>query len=623
MAPLPWCRLACYGGAVALGSCYAGPDAGDEAASSEGEATSHGAGTGAGTSTSGTAPTDPTTAADDTTSGPNVPPALDVPAAVSVAEHEALSLEVVVVDPDDDDDVRVFALGLPPGARFDEVTRTLAFTPDFIQGGDEAVWDVTLVADDGQARVEAVTTIAVDDTITPPWPEIVGSDPGSGFTTLYLAQTTDAFLDSPGYAGRSFDAVVMRPDDVPAGERRPVRVMLHGFDGDPSTSGWDGEYRIAPHDPDDTYWWGYGEVLPGPAPTEGAVPPYTLRRVLHLVEWVLRNEPGADPERVYVTGSSMGGAGAATLGLLYARHFASVEASIFQAIPRNHRPSRLAQLTGWWGAPALGLPDGGPDPMSAWDRMDLTRALLGEAEARDQWVALHHGKDDPTIHFGAMVLPSPLTRVTFYEALQESGAGHLAVWDEGAHGPADPLLGDDWWQTGWNPIFDVTAWLRRDHAFVGFSAASHDGDPGSGEGNGLQPWSDESGYAGNVAVPGDTGWDGEIAGTLNRFLRWDAGGIVDSIDRFEVPLRAVDGEGGDPPQVGYPTTGDRYDGVWPIDVDVSLRRVQAFRCRPGEVVGWTFGDASGEGVADEHGELTVEGLPVGPEWVRLVVVRRG
>lgn len=606
------------GSSVAVG-CYVGAGAGGEGSSTTGEGegtTAVASATSIPDATSGS-----TVILDGTSGGPNIPPTIDVPAAVSLAEGEASSLAIDVSDPDGDD-VRVFALGLPPGARFDEPSRTLSFTPDFIQGGDDAVWDVTLVADDGWSRVEAVMSLAVDDTIAPPWPEIVGSDPGDGFTTLYLAQATDEFLDSPGYAGRSFDAVVQRPDDVPAGELRPVMVSLHGFSGDPFVSGWEGEYRIAPHDPGNTYWWGHGEGLPGPAPTEGAVPPYTARRVLHLVEWVLRSEPGADPERVYIVGSSMGGAGAATIGLLHARHFASVEASIWQAIPRNHRPSRIAQLTSWWGAPELGLGDGEDDGLSAWDHMDLTRALLEQAEARDQWLFLRHGKDDPTIHFGAMVLPSPLTGATFYEALQESGAGYEAVWDEGAHGPWDPVMGADWWQTGWNPIYDATASLRRDRAFVGFANASHDGDPGSGEGNGLQPWNDESGYAGTLAVPGDTGWNGEIAGAINRFLRWDAGGLVDELERFEVPLRGLDGEGGDPPQVGYPTTGDHYDGVWPIDVDVSLRRVQAFRCRPGEVVDWSFGDVGGEAVADEHGEVTIEGVPVGPEWETLVVLRR-
>lgn len=560
--------------------------------------------------------------ADDTAStgsSPNSPPVIERPDDAVLAERESWSVTVSVSDPDGDD-LRLFALDLPPGAQWSEDERTLSFRPDFTQGADDAEWSVTFVADDGEARSEASMSIAVEDTVTPPWPTVIGSEPGDGFTWLYLQQTTDDFLDSPGYAGRSFDAIVSRPDDVPEGERRPVLILLHGFDGTPPMSGWQGEYRIMPHDPDGTYWWGYGEALPGGSPGDGSVPPYTQRRVLHLLEWVLRNEPGADPQRVAIMGDSMGGAGAATIGLLHGRHFAAVDASIFQAIPRNHRPSRIAQLSGLWGSPDQDLDDG--DGMIAWDRQDLTRALLDEAEARGPWSFSHHGKDDPTIHFGAVTIASPLTGLTYYEALQQAGAPHLAVWDEGAHGPADPVLGEDWWQQGWNPIYDATAFVRRDQARPGLSAAEHDGDPGSGRGNGQQPWSDESGYAGDVTIPGDTGWDGELAGALNRFLRWDAGGLVDTIDRFELPLRVLDGEGGDPPLPGYPTTGDRYDGPLPLAVDVSLRRVQAFRCRAGEEVDWQLGELGGQAIADEAGELTIPAVPLDTTWQTLVVTRR-
>ncbi len=46
------------------------------------------------------------------------------------------------------------------------------------------------------------------------------------------------------------------------------------------------------------------------------------------------------------------------------------------------------------------------------------------------------------IHFGAVVTPSSLTQKSLYQALAAARPGHEAVWDEGAHGPADPVLGD-------------------------------------------------------------------------------------------------------------------------------------------------------------------------------------
>lgn len=548
--------------------------------------------------------------------GPNRPPVIESPGDLDVDENKPLHVVLKASDPDGDP-LRLFVAGLPPGALWDEGSRAISFTPDFIQGG--ASFAVTVTASDGKEQSVASFGITVHDTIVTPPPTIVKTEAMGGFNRLTLSQKTDAFLDSSGYAGRSFDAIVTAPTAT-APKSLPVRVVLHGFGGSPWQEGWSGELRIAPHDPANTYWWGYADGLPGAAPASGqAAPDYTVRRVLALLEWVLRTYPAADPERVYLDGASMGGAGAMTMGMLHARHFAWVHATIGQAIPRNHRPERVAQLTMLWGSPSLDLPDGAG--MSAWDRMDLTRAALGDPEAQTALLHIKHGKDDPTIHFGAVVLPSPLTHRSFYAALQEGHVGHLAVWDEGAHGPPDPVLGDGWWQKGWNPIFDDTAFVRRNLAFPAFSRSSVDDDPGDGGGNGKQPWSASSGYAGQISVPGDTGWNGEIAGALNRSLRWDAGKLVDTFDAFELPLRVLDGAGGPPPQPGYPTTGDKLDGSLPVKVDVTPRRVSGFRCEPGEKVAYSFGSVSGVATAGKGGEVTIPALPITTTWTTLRISR--
>jgi len=112
-------------------------------------------------------------------------------------------------------------------------------------------------------------------------------------------------------------------------------------------------------------------------------------------------------------------------------------------------------------------------------------------------------------------------------------------------------------------------------------------------------------------VAGDTGWTGEIAGARNRFLRWDATAIVDEIDRFEVPLMLASGNGGPPPASGYPTTGDELPAAPPVVVAATLRRAQAFRCRPGEVVRFTYGAVEGTVAAGDDGAVTVPSLSVG------------
>jgi hypothetical protein len=538
----------------------------------------------------------------------NQPPTIADPGPQTVDEDSWLVLDVVVRDPDEDP-VRVWAQDLPPGARWDEEGPRLSFRPDFIQGGH--TWTVTIVADDGKHRSSRSFEIDVVDSIEPPEPVVEEVTAMAGYKRIKLSQITDAYLDSPGNAGRSFDAYVTVPEKASLDSPAPVRVSLHGFGSPPAMSGTSDEFRIGPYDPENTYWWGYDAALPDAEPNGKDVPDYTQRRALHLLGWVLDNYPEADPGRVYVLGSSMGGAGAMTLGLLYARHFAYLHSVLGQAIPRNHRPSRLAQLEGLWG------PSDGP----VWDVPDVTRVLAESSEARDQYMFVRHGKDDPTIHFGAALLPSPLTEDSLYDALQGLRVGHLAIWDEGGHGPADPLLGSGWWDKSFSPVHDELTFLRNDLAFPAFSLSSADGDPGDGTGNGKQQWSVNSGFAGEIPVPGDTGWTGAIAGTMNRFLRWDATQIVDTLDRFAMPLRVLDGEGSDPPAPGYPSRGDRFDGELPVVVDVTPRRLQRFRVRPGERLRWRFGAVEGEVVADEQGEVTVPGLELTLVWQTLEVER--
>jgi hypothetical protein len=551
------------------------------------------------------------------------PPVIEAPGTQSVQEDSTLKLKLSV-KPESDPTLRVWLQGLPPGSRWNETARELTFTPDFIQGGQQ--WTVQILARNAAGQATASFRIEAADTIQPPWPSIDTKASATGYESLWLDQGTDDYLDSPGYAGRAFSARVIVPEGADAMHRMPVRIYLHGIGGAPydgASSG--GQYRIYPHDPASTYWWGYASCLPGCSADAGAVPNYTQRRVLHLLEWVLRNYPGADPERVYVTGGSMGGAGAATLGLLYARHFAFVDFTIGQTVPRNHRPSRIAQLQSLWGAPALDLDDGtaleDASHRGVWDRQDLTRVLQALPEARNQHLFSKHGKDDPTIHFGAVVLPSPKTNRSYYDTLREERIGHYAVWDEGGHGSADPVMGADWWDGGWSRVFDPEAYLRRDRAFPAFTFASHDWDPGDGTSNGNQAWDVDTGYGGQEGVAGDTGWTGDIAGARNRFLRWNSNAVVDTIEQLSIPLFVAGGDGQDAPKSGYPSKGDRLDKAVPVTVDVTLRRAQAFICLPGESVTWAFGTQSGIAKAGEDGAVTVPGLAL-DEQKRVLIITR-
>jgi len=540
--------------------------------------------------------------------GPRSPPVLGPMADRVVAEDELLVVPIVATDASS-----IVVTGLPPGARFDRNTRAISFRPDFIQGGLPPS-KVTVRARNAVGTTEVSFQITVTDSIRPPELVVTKTEDLGSCRRLTLTQKTDAYTDSPGYSGRTFAAMAVVPK---ATDRVAVRVTLHGVGGAPSPSlGCSAHLVVQPHDPMTSYFWGYSANLPGGSLTSGTVPPYTARRVLQLVQWAQRTQNG-DPARTFISGSSMGGAGAMTIGLLWARHFAGVDAYLGQAIARNHRPARLATLEKLWGTRDANLDDGAG--MGVWDRLDLTRVLRDEPEAAGQFVFLKHGKDDSTIHFGAVAIASPLTKLSFYRALRSHP--HYAAWDEGAHGPADPVMGDGWWDGGWSRITDAAAFLRLDRVVPAFANASHDGDPGDGTGNGKVKWDANGGFAADVAVPGDTGWKGDLAGTLNRHLRWDATKVVDTSERLELPLRVYSGTGKDPPRVGYPTVDDKVAAKLPVVVDVTLRRVQQFVPEPGEKLAWEYGSQKGELTVAPDASITVPRVAIGTEWATLVLRR--
>ncbi len=533
-----------------------------------------------------------------------------------VDEEEEMQLSIDVSS-SNTDNLRVFVQGLPPGALWNEEEHKIFFRPDFIQGG--SIWNITVLAQNESGQSSHSFPLTINDTITPPAPQIVSTEDRGSYERLQMNQITDAYLDSPGHAGRSFEARIVAPKNATSENPLPVRIFLHGLGSSPYTQGTGGAFRIYPHDPANTYWWGYSENLPNGEANSGIVNNYTQRRVLHLLEWVLKTYPGADANRVLVVGSSMGGAGAAGMGLLAARHFSYVHATLGQTIAANHRPTRINSLSNFWGSPELDLPDS--QGMGNWSRADLTRALRDNPEARNQFIFTKHAKDDGIIHFGAVVMPSTLTNLSFYQALQTYRPGHYVIWDEGGHGPSDPLLGSHWWDNGWYPDSNSETYLRRNLAFPAFSLSSIDDNPGDMQGNGMQAWHTNAGFAGDVDTPNDTGWNGDRAGAFNRFLRWKSAHIVDAIDRFEIPLKALDGSGQAASASNEPSTGDHNPHPLPINVNVTLRRVQRFTTMPGEQLFWSYGNLSGSLEVSADNEIILEELPLLDTYQTLIITR--
>lgn len=530
--------------------------------------------------------------------GDGVAAQFELPATFDLSEEQLFSLAMpeflVTTSPQPPP---LYAQDLPPGAQWDPQLDTLTWTPDFTQGG--ADHSARFVILEGGCETEATVVFRVADDVSPPEPEIVETLRGVGYTLLRVRQTTDNWLDSPIFAGRGIDSIVVIPtlgeDDDPL----PVNVQLHDVGADPDENfdaNTDAAFvRISPADPDDTMWWGYSseqtDLGGNPLDAGDAVAPYTARRVIHLLDWVLAQQPEADADRVYLSGVGAGATGAGLIASAFGRHFAAVDAEKPYLIPTQYSVERQNALLSKWGT---------LDQSSIWDALDLTVSLANNAEARDLFWFSRHGKDDAAARFGGV---PPLI-----EALQLNFMGHFVVWDEGGGpGVADPVLGEGWWSNDWHPIFDSEAFVARAHPWASFADGSANENPGNG-----------GGAPGDPAIAGDTGLNGDIAGAFNRALRWRADTVVDTPERFEIALYVAQ-DGADAPAEGYPPVGDRVTGGPPVTASVTLHQIQRFYATTDDSIAWTFGDQSG--VLNVSERITIPDLNLTAEEQVLILER--
>jgi pimeloyl-ACP methyl ester carboxylesterase len=106
-------------------------------------------------------------------------------------------------------------------------------------------------------------------------------------------------------------------------------------------------------------------------------------------------------------------------------------------------------------------------------------------------------------------------------------------------------------------------------------------------------------------------WPGNLAdkkpGQVNAFFRWKT--LADSRKKAEVSLFLTD-PAALKTSFAIPTEAT---------ANVSLRRLQAFKVKPGETLRWSFGSAKGEVQADDTGLVTVPNLKIRTKPVTLSV----
>ena len=302
-----------------------------------------------------------------------------------------------------------------------------------------------------------------------------------------------------------------------------------------------------------TWWYGYhSRIYDTTLTPKAVVPNYTEEQLLWMVRWA-QSHLGTDPARTYLTGGSMGGSGTVSMVMHHPGVFAAAVATVpivSYTRPGKGSARRLECICGPLSRPAVthqGVP-----------LLEHMNGALGAARAKADLPPLFitHGRRDGSIPWE--------NNPPFYRAMNAARQALYVHWNNGTHPTSHRTA----------PA-DVKAWSRQftryalDRSFPVFTNCSDNRDPGNGDPT-----------------------DGDIVGWMNRGLGWRD--LVDTPSEYALTVTAA-----------YPGLG------LPVTVDVTPRRVQRFRVKPGDEVTAQVGDAPARKLrVDGRGLVTVCGVKI-------------
>lgn len=309
-----------------------------------------------------------------------------------------------------------------------------------------------------------------------------------------------------------------------------------------------------------SFWYGYNENIRWPEKMkDGQVINYTERRVLWILDWVKRTYQ-TDPNRTYVTGSSMGGCGSISFALRHPEVFAAIRAHVpivaYDKGPGGDSTVRVVAETGGMDMPTN-------DGMTVKERLDGT-AFVKRTGGDLPFLVITNGRTDRSIPWWKCP--------DFYRAMRDGRHAFIAAWDDGDHGSCGKELPAD--VRAYGNLGSFRTLFALNQSYLAFANSSQDGNPGNGDAK-----------------------DGDIVGFMNRGLTWEV--PTDTAARYEVLVK-------------WQLEADKL----PVTVDLTPRRLQAFTLKPGDKVLARNVTAGGQEVqqqtltADELGLVTWKGFQV-------------
>ena len=307
-----------------------------------------------------------------------------------------------------------------------------------------------------------------------------------------------------------------------------------------------------------TFWYGVNDNIPQPEEMANGTPTnYTERRLLFEIDWVKRHLK-TDPNRIFCSGSSMGGCGAMSFAFRHPEIFAAVYAHV-PIVAYNDGDERKGEKLGWHGNSHRLASFCGPlslicsEGMPLSKRMDSTDFALSHPGDLP-FLIIAHGRQDASIPWH--------NNPPFYRAMERLRHGCLIAWNDGDHPGVSERLPADF--NEWKSSHLTRFALNK--SYPAFSRCSRNEDPGNGDND-----------------------DGDIVGYVNRGLNWKD--PTETADRYEMLI-----------------TYDLADVDLPLSVDVTPRRCQLFRLRPGQACSAANLDSDGRTIQSLRLEADAQGL---------------
>jgi hypothetical protein len=304
-----------------------------------------------------------------------------------------------------------------------------------------------------------------------------------------------------------------------------------------------------------TFWLGYnvniGKDNYGP---KFVWDNYTERLIIHIAKWA-QDYLGADKNRTYITGGSMGGTGTVQMVTHYPEFFAAGFAQVpIYAFTWNVGPGNK-QNSAWRMTCSIGKFTE-KNPARMLDGTDLVdycngAANIGKAAIDMPPLFATNGRNDGSIPW--------VNNPPFYRAANEGRQMFTVFWNNGNHGMSRQTPKD----------FNMRSKMMRyrlNESFPAFSNLSDNKNYGNGN------------YK-----------DGDIVGWVNRGVDWKV--IADTPDRYEITLSVGH------PQIKYPVTSD-----------VTIRRRQQFKPEKGSTVNVLVNGKKSKAVIDDNGLLTIKNI---------------